>query len=424
MSESITVTRLGDGMQGFGIPSSRFKTTRIHISLFLPLQKATAAQNALLPFLLTRACRRYPDYSALNRRLAELYGATLYADVDKMGDRQVLSLLIAGLNDAFASDGTQILTECAALLRDLLFDPPVENGLFCEKDLESEKERMVQRIEGELNEKRVYAINRLTEEMCADEPFGLPRYGTVEEVRALTAQDMAGAWKRVLREAFVNISVTGQKDTSGIFRPFSEAFAQIQRAPAKMPALLGGKAPKEPRMVEETMGVTQGKLVLGFRTGAMGNDRAVIAVRMMADMLGGGPYSLCFENVREKRSLCYYCAAHFNRHKGLLLIDSGIEEENRQKAYDAILEQAESMRKGAFSEELLHYSKLSMMDAAKGVYDSPSALDQWFTDRIFNETVTPEEYGRLIASVTKDQVVTAANALQLDTVYFLGKNKE
>ena len=70
------------------IHDDRFKTGRISAVLLLPLQKETAAANMILPFLLRRSCAAYPDFTMLNRRLADLYGAYLYADVRKKSARR------------------------------------------------------------------------------------------------------------------------------------------------------------------------------------------------------------------------------------------------------------------------------------------------------------------------------------------------
>lgn len=92
-----------DGITFHSLRDPRFKTMRISVHLMMPLQIETAAANALLPFLLSRASREYPDYTKLGEHLAELYGASLNADVQKLGDLQVLSITAAGISDRYAA---------------------------------------------------------------------------------------------------------------------------------------------------------------------------------------------------------------------------------------------------------------------------------------------------------------------------------
>ena len=82
---------------------------RISAHLIVPMSRQTAAENALLPFLLSRASREYPDFTKLGQRLAELYGASLNADVQKLGDLQVLSLSASGIADRYALEGEAFL---------------------------------------------------------------------------------------------------------------------------------------------------------------------------------------------------------------------------------------------------------------------------------------------------------------------------
>ena len=75
---------LADGVRCLSLPDSRFKTSRLTAVLLLPLRRETASACALVPYLLRRSCAAYPDYTALQRRLNELYGATISAEVARI----------------------------------------------------------------------------------------------------------------------------------------------------------------------------------------------------------------------------------------------------------------------------------------------------------------------------------------------------
>ena len=109
-----------DGVNFRSIRDTKFKTMRISAHLIVPMSRQTAAENALLPFLLSRASREYPDFTKLGQRLAELYGASLNADVQKLGDLQVLSLSASGIADRYALEGVSISGELAKLLCSLV----------------------------------------------------------------------------------------------------------------------------------------------------------------------------------------------------------------------------------------------------------------------------------------------------------------
>lgn len=89
---------------------------------------------------------------------------------------------------------------------------------------------------------------------------------------------------------------------------------------------------KQVRTVREDMDIAQGKLVMGFRTGETTSPDEVDAMKMMVALYGGTPFSRLFQNVREKLSLCYYCAARYDKASGMMMVDSGVETGNEQKA--------------------------------------------------------------------------------------------
>ena len=63
----------------------KFKTACFSVSLLSQLSRDTAAMNALIPFVLRRGTRLYPDMEALNARFEELYGTAIEPSVRRIG---------------------------------------------------------------------------------------------------------------------------------------------------------------------------------------------------------------------------------------------------------------------------------------------------------------------------------------------------
>ena len=72
-------------------------------------------------------------------------------------------------------------------------------------------------IETELNEKRSYARQRCESLMCAEEPYGLSRYGTREEVAALERPQLTESWKRVVTHAPARVIVMGNCELEPLY---------------------------------------------------------------------------------------------------------------------------------------------------------------------------------------------------------------
>ena len=124
-------------------------------------------------------------------------------------------------------------------------------------------------------------------------------------------------------------------------------------------------------------------------------------------------------------SLCYYCSARFVRDKGIVLVQSGIEDENEKKATDAILAELENMKKGNFTDEEIENSKKGLTDGYLSVGDTPESIDAWISARTLEENIDlPQFFAEKIKDVTAEDIRLAAEKVTLDTIYMLSGNGE
>ena len=411
---------IGNGVHFLGIQDPKFKTMRISVHFILPLDRETVCANAMLPFLMGRAGGEYPDFTQLSRRLDDLYGAGLNTDAGKIGDAQILSFSITGLSSRYAFMGENMSLELAGMLKGLIFSPALSEGKFREEDIRQEKRQICELIDSDMNDKRLYAKRRCEMLLADGENWGLNPYGTKEGIEAVSPEELTKAWEHMLRTSQVEILAMGDCDASGIEVLFKDAFAHIKREDVFEYRSFPLQKERELRRISETACVAQSKLVMGFQTGINPQDSRMAAAKVMIGMFGGSPTSKLFMNVREKLSLCYYCAARFERASGVLMVDSGVEEKNIGKARQEILVQLGEIQNGNFEEETLLNTKLQLINSLRTVGDSLSALEDWYLFRIVTgEMYTPVEDAELLSSITAEEVIQAANKTGLDTVYLL-----
>lgn len=410
------VRMLADQVRLVSEQTSRFKTGRISVAIALPMDEKTAA-NSLLIYLLKRSCKEYPDFSVLNGKLDELYGAAVSAGVSKIGESQVLTLSVACLDDRFALTEESIVEQCAQLLASLIFSPNCKCGSFGADNLATEKRLLIQRIEEELNDKRAYAFNKCIEYMCADEAYGKDKYGTVEEIQAVKMADVYAAWKNMLSTAIFQITVVGGADADKVAEIFEKRFAKIERNPVKPETVFIQKG-RHFNRYEEIFPVNQGKLVMGFRAGMLHSRDNIHAVTVMNDIFGMGTYSKLFMNVREKLSLAYYCWSRLVASKGIVLVEGGIDTDKEKKVSTEVLSQLSDLRNGKTDPEVLESSKRSLKE--KYTFTTPEGICSWYASQVLeNEIATPEDTVNGIEAVTMEQVCEAAMKLSIDTIYML-----
>lgn len=424
---SAKITDLSNGVEGVFIKNNRFNTTLVSFNFYLPLSRETAAEYALLPFVMTSSSKKYPDFSRLNFKLAKLYGANLSASAEKVGDFQLLKMAISVIDDRFSLDGESLCDNALELLSELIFEPKAENDAFCEEDVEREKRKAIEHIRGDLAQKRLYAKKRLIEEMYKDEAYGVSKCGTEDDVKKINGSSLYNAWQKMLSSAFLRVNVISRSMPSGLFDKISERFNGICRQNITDCTVSAPTLPiKKHKTVVEHMDIAQGKLCMGFSSELFGDDEKTAALTVMCDIFGGGPYSRLFTNVREKMSLCYYCASASVKAKGLITVDSGVEKENADKAQKEILNQLDIIKQGRFTQEEFESSIKSITDSFKSYNDSQGLLDAWYSLKIVKDKLlSPEDAAELILNVTPDDVTDAANGIKLHTVYkLLPKEKE
>ncbi len=409
--------KIYDGIELCAVSAEGFKTACASLSFVMPLGEK-ASLYALVPNVLTRSCKDYPDVTSIEKKLALLYGAEVIVDVGKSGENQILKIEVSCIDDRFSIDDESITNECLKLLFQMIFEPRLENGAFCYDDVESEKRLLAERLIAENSDKRTYAKNRCNEIMFENEVYGIHRYGTVEDIEKITPEKLYEAYEEILKCSKILVCVSG-----GNFDNVEELLAKYFQEKSREISLnetLYVEECEDVKYVKEQEAVKQGKLVMGFRLGMKGEDDNYAARRVMVDLFGGSPHSKLFTVVREKMSLCYYCSAMMFRQKGVMLVQSGIESYNEEKAKNAILDQLEDIREGNFSDDDIASSVKSLEDGFRSVSDSAEAVANWFTSQACSkEFLYPEDFIEQFKKVTREEIIEAAKAVTLDTVFML-----
>ena len=411
------------GVNLFSHKTDKFKTAVVSLTVSAPLDK-NAGANALILRLLARTCRNYPTMLEMNRYLASLYGASISPIIKKSGDIQLLTLCLNVIDDRFTLDGESVIKAGTELLCSCLFEPDVTLSGFDEDNVEREKRLLIEKIESNKDEKRIYALDQMLRYMCDSEAYGLSEYGEIEDIKALTPKQLFDQWKKLILTCPVTVCVVGSSaDTAkSVIKPYFERFEKQELTELRTEFITHAD---EVKIITEKQPVKQGKLVIGLRAGMTYDMDNFAAIRLMTAIFGGGTFSKLFSNVREKMSLCYYCSAKLYSSKGIITIESGVETENMQKALSAIRNELDDMRKGNFSDEVIESAKLSICDSLNSVTDNNSSVLAWFLSEITSGSFkTPQEIAEMIKGVSREEIILAANMVTEDTVFMLEAEKE
>lgn len=401
------------------IHTDRFKQGVLSIQFVRPMCREEAAMNALIPEILLRGCETAPDLRRITARLDDLYGASVGAQVRRVGDYQTTGLGCRFIEDRFAMPGDRVMEPMVAFLGQLLLCPVLGKGRFRGEYVRSEKKNLISALEAQRNDKQAYASGKLLKNMCRGDSFALPRLGEISDVRRITAEKAYAHYRKVLAESPVEVFYVGCASAQQVAALVKPVFGQLQRCVVPLPpqsVFVPGRKSRR----SETMEVVQAKLAMGFVTPITYDDSRFAAMQLCNSIFGAGMTSKLFMQVREKRSLCYAIGSNYYGSKGLLTVYAGIDTRNFGQTKDAIMEQLYACQRGNITRQELDAAKEAVLSGLRAIYDSPGAMESFFsTTAISGMNRSPERYAEEIRAVTVEDVIAAAKTVDFHSSFFL-----
>lgn len=415
----IKTTTLKEGIKFHEIQTNKFKTNLLAVFLSLPLTRDTVTKNALITAVLRRGTQTMPNQEIISRKLEEMYGSSFDCGIEKTGDTHTIKFYLEAINDEFLIEKENLLEESFKILFDIIFNPLVENGKLKEEYVNGEKENLKQIIEGKIDNKGAYALERCVEEMYKNKAYGLYKYGYIEDLEKITAEDLYNYYKEMISKCKIDIFVSGNLPQNTI--EMVEKNENIQKLNDRKIELKDEEKDKtqKEKVVTESMEITQGKLVIGMDVNSTIENLSYITM-CYNTILGGGANSKMFQNVREKASLAYTAGSNYLKRKQNIFIRAGIEIENYDKAVQIIKEQLNDMKNGKFTQTDIENAKNLIIATIENIEEEQDTeISYYFGQELSNSQISVQEYIEKIKSVTKEQIVEVANNTSINTIYFL-----
>ena len=417
-------TKIKEGITIHNIKTNKFKTNLYAVFIAMPLNRETVTKNALLAAILRRGTNNIKSQDQISKKLEEMYGASFDCGIEKTGDNHIMKFYLEALNEKFLPTKEELTKQCVDLLFDIIFNPLVENNGFKSEYVESEKKNLKQIIESKIDDKRRYSFERCVEEMFKNEPYGLYRYGYVEDLESITPESLYQYYNQMINECKIDIFASGeieQEEINNIITSNKE-IAKLKERNAKYVPYKEQVTPKhikDVNVVEEHKQVGQGNLVIGLSANSnIENARYITSVYNA--ILGGGANSKLFQNVREKESLAYTAGSTYRRQKDAIFIRCGIEIANYEKALKTIEKQIEDIKNGEFTDEDVNNSKELIISSIRSISaEQDTEITYYYGQELSEKFVSVDEYLEKINNVKKEDIEEVAKNMDVNTVYFL-----
>jgi predicted Zn-dependent peptidase len=317
----------------------------------------------------------------------------------------------------YAKARAEKLPKIVEIVSDLYLNP-----LFDEGEIDKERGVIIQEInmyEDDLPARAQRIFDRL---VYGDQPAGWDVGGEKAIINTLARADfVAYRDQRYVMPGTV-IVVAGKFNAAATVAQIKKYFGALPRhiARAKKKTVERQSVPQVELHFKES---DQAHMVLGFRAFDMFDDRRY-ALRVMADLLGGGMSSRLFTRIREKMGAAYYISAgaDLSLDHGLFSVSVGVDRKKIDAVLKAILEECRMIRDVLVSEKELQKAKDHMIgglilgletsddlasfyggqEVLAGAVLSPAVL----TDRI--KKVTAHDVQKVARAVFKDKGLNLA----------------
>lgn len=413
-----------EGIKIHKIETNQFKTNLYAVFLATPLKRENVTKDALIAAVLRRGTKNIISQDKISKELEEMYGASFDCGIEKTGDNHIIKFYLEALNEEFLPEKEELTQKCINILLDIVTNPFVENNGFKQEYVDGEKENLKQIINGKIDNKARYSLDRCIEEIFKGEPYGLYKYGYVEDLEKITPQNLYEYYKELIKNCKIDIYYSGIFDNDNTEKIIEKRLQENNIESRNAEYVINNevtekKQKSETKTVEESMDVTQGKLVLGLQIDD-NNKNSRFAASVYNAILGGGANSKLFQNVREKNSLAYTASSSYIRTKNVILVHCGIDIEKYEKALETIKEQIEDMKKGNFTDKDIEDAKKLIISSVKSISaEQDTEITYDYGQELSNEHTTIKDYQQNIEQIKREQIVDIANKININTIYFL-----
>lgn len=423
---SYNIKEIKQGIKLHYINTNKFKTNLMAVFITTPLSREKVTFDTIIPAVLKRGTQNLTSQEEISKKLENMYGAVFDCGIEKIGDNHVIKFYLESLNDNFVpnSNKNNVFKESIDLLLDIIFNPLKENNAFKNEYVESEKNNIKLLIESKIDNKDMYALNRCIEEMYKGKPYGLYKYGYVEDLDKINSNNLYEYYKELINTGKIDIFISGELETENVENVITNN-KNIEMLKERNPKYITNNEQTENKeratenFIEDKMDVAQGKLVIGLDVNI--NDyNSKFPISLYNVILGESATSKLFQNVREKASLAYSARSNYVRQKSNIYIRCGIEIDNYEKALKIIKEQLEDMKNGKFTEEDLTNAKKYIISGLESAQDEQdSEITYYVGQELSGQLTTFKDYTENINKVTMEEVKKVANNININTIYFL-----
>jgi predicted Zn-dependent peptidase len=328
-----------------------------------------------------------------------------YTDVNETAER------LGGMLNAYTSHDLvafhiTVRAESAAAAIDLLSDfvgrPRIDS-----EELDRERGVVIQEINRAYDQPSTIAEYLIDRAAFGEHPLGRTVLGPEENLRSFTREAIVAFRERRWAGARGGAFLVGNLDHLPPEGDLHELFARFPTLTEPEPYV---PAPEfAPQTAVEQRDTNQSHLRMIYRPGVrVGERRERAALAIYSTLLGGSMGSRLFDEIREKRGLCYsvYAIDHSFADVPILQLGSGLDSSKCIEAYTRMREIVEELRREGPTEEEVARARAYAAGRLVLAFENTNAVARYAASQsiVFGEEIDPDAAIAALDAVTFDEV--------------------
>ena len=405
------------------IKTNKFKTVTIQVKFKRKTVKEEITARNMLVNLLCMSNSIYKTPREMEIATEELYNLYYNGNSAMSGKYSIMTFEFTFLNEKYTEKG--MLNQSIDFLYNIIFKPNIieEDGTtkFNTTGYNIAYTLLKNSMQSIKENPSYYARIRMLEELEKDTYISYRGYGYIDDLEKLDNKYLYEYYKSVLANDIVDIFVIGDVNSSQIEKLINEKFKEITsvKKTSESHFIRPTKPKKLIHVVKEKQHINQSKLMIGCKIDEMTDFELKYVLNVYSYILGGGPDSKLFKNIREKYSLCYHISSGAIPLCSLLIISAGIDKKEFRKTLRLIKKEVKNMRDGKISNEDVVNAKVTYINSLKELEDNPNSIINFYAGMEYLNSDTLEEKLIKINRVTLRDVKLLARKIHMDTVYLL-----
>lgn len=396
------------------IQETKFKDILISLR-FASNNQDNITARSLLAMMLSDRSETYYSKVLMNEKLDNMFGAHLSSSVFNYGKAHVIEVTLSALSSEYVE--VDLLVEQFALLSEIIYKPLLNDAVFMEA-----KMMLSDLIARERENLGTYVVNESLKIAGAGFPLANSRYGNLKDLENITLEDVKDVYEKMLTEDSLHVTIVGDTNEERISDLYHTYFKEHRTEILETSYLVTNK--KQETIVNKRP-VPSPYFSVVYNTHTKNDGREYWAMQLMSMVLGQLPNSFLFQEVREKRSLCYFIRSMIVGYDGVMVVTSGVRDGSEDEAIALVDAQIRRIVEYEVSLELLESAKRMLVNSIYQTDDSNRRLvDSHYRRYILNENLDSEGLINLIESIELEEIVTIAKRLELNTIYKIEKEAE